>query len=80
MKQHPFDPLSFVFGLLFLGAGLPLLFSDSGFAIFEGRWIFPGFLILAGAVVLATTRSRAARKESVLSEMSVEAGLEVMDD
>ncbi|MEA2002450.1 MAG: hypothetical protein U9N84_11300 [Actinomycetota bacterium] len=80
MKQHPFDPLSFVFGLLFLGAGLPLLFSDSGFAIFEARWIFPGFLVLAGAVVLATTRSRLASNESVLSEMSVEADLDTMDD
>jgi hypothetical protein len=72
VKQHPFDPLAFVFGLLFLGAGLPLLFSESGFAVFEGRWILPTFLIVAGAAMLATTRKRIAMRESVMSDTGTE--------
>lgn len=66
MKQHSFDPFAFVFGLLFVGVGLPLLLSDSGFSAFKGRWTLPAFLILAGAVVLATTQRRVARSESVM--------------
>ena len=56
MKKHPFDPLSFIFGLLFLIAGLPLLLSDSGLEFFEARWVFPAFLVLSGVVVLATAQ------------------------
>jgi hypothetical protein len=56
VKKHPFDPLSFIFGALFLLAGLPLLVSESGFKFFEGRWVFPAFLVLAGVVVLATAQ------------------------
>jgi len=80
MKQHRFDPLSFVFGLLFLGVGLPMLFSDSGFTMFRGHWIFPGFLIVVGAVVLASTRSHGSESDSVLSETSVEADIDAMGD
>lgn len=56
MKRHPFDPLSFIFGMLFLLGGVPLLISDSGFTFLDGKWIFPGFLVLAGVVVLATAQ------------------------
>lgn len=56
MKRHEFDPLSFIFGLLFMLAGFPLLVSESGLEIFEGRWVFPAFLVLAGVVVLATSQ------------------------
>jgi hypothetical protein len=80
MKQHRFDPLSFVFGLLFLGIGLPMLFSDSGFTMFRGQWIFPGFLIVVGAVVLASARSRGSESDPVLSETSVEADIDAMGD
>lgn len=69
MKQHAFDPVAFVFGLLFLGIGLPLLFSESGLSALEGRWILPAFLIVAGGVMLATTRRRMAKRESVIGEI-----------
>ncbi len=72
MKQHPFDPLAFAFGLIFLGAGLPLLFSESGFAVFEGRWVLPMFLIVGGAAILATTRKRMAQQESVTSDTAAD--------
>jgi branched-subunit amino acid permease len=68
MKRHDFDPLSFVFGLLFVAVGLPLLFSESGLAALEGRWVFPAFLIVAGAIVLATARRRESARETVMTE------------
>ncbi len=76
MKQHRFDPLAFVFGLLFLGVGLPLLFSESGLAAFEGRWLFPAFLIVAGGVMLATTRRRMAQRESVMGDLDADSDVD----
>jgi hypothetical protein len=72
MKRHPFDPLSFAFGLLFLAVGLPLLFTEPGVKDFEGRWILPAFLIVAGVLVLATTRRRMGKREAVMSETDVD--------
>lgn len=56
MKKHSFDPLSLIFGLLFLLGGLPLLISESGFKFFNGRWVFPAFLVIAGVIVLVTAQ------------------------
>lgn len=56
MEKHDFDPVSFVFGALFLLGGIPLLISDSGFDFFEQKWVFPAFLVIAGLVVLATSQ------------------------
>jgi len=72
MKRHAFDPLSFGFGLLFLAVGLPLLFTEPGVKDFEGRWILPAFLIVAGVLVLATTRQRMRKREAVMSETDVD--------
>lgn len=70
MKRHDFDSLAFVFGLLFLGFGIPLLFSDSGLKALEGRWVFPAFLIIAGAIVLSTARKKQRAAED--AQTSVE--------
>lgn len=56
MKRHSFDPVSLIFGMLFVLGGLPLLISDSGFEFFNGRWVFPAFLVVAGVIVLATAQ------------------------
>lgn len=80
MKKHPFDPLAFIFGLLFLAVGIPMMFIESGFVLFEGKWIVPVILIIAGGVVLATSRSRTRDQESVLSEGAVESDLQSMID
>lgn len=56
MKKHSFDPVSFIFGVLFLLAGIPLIVSDSGFELFRQRWVFPAFLVAAGLVVLLTSQ------------------------
>ncbi|MDJ0923141.1 MAG: hypothetical protein QNJ77_01160 [Acidimicrobiia bacterium] len=71
MKRHPFDPVSFIFGVLFLAVGIPMMFSERGFVLFEGRWVAPAVLIVAGAVVLAASRRRSAAEESVLPDASV---------
>lgn len=55
MKKHPFDSVSFIFGVLFLLAGVPLILSDSGFHVFEHKWVFPAFLVVAGLVVLLSS-------------------------
>ena len=65
MKRHPFDPVSFVFGVLFLGVGLPLMMSDTDFSFVDGTWLFPAFLIFAGVVILVTARgSKTPRDDS----------------
>ena len=76
MKRHPFDPVSFIFGVLFLAVGIPMMFSERGFVLFEGRWVAPAVLIVAGAVVLATSRGRSSAKEAVLPDDSVESDMD----
>lgn len=56
MKKHRFDPLSFIFGLLFLLGGLPLLISSSGLDFLDSSWVFPAFLVIAGVIVLTTAQ------------------------
>lgn len=80
MKKHPFDPLAFIFGVLFLAVGIPMMFIDRGFALFEGKWIVPVVLIIAGGVVLASSRRSARDGDLVLSEDAVETDLQSMID
>lgn len=56
MKKHRFDPLSLIFGLLFLLGGIPLLVSRSGLDFLDSNWVFPAFLVAAGVIVLATAQ------------------------
>ena len=58
MKRHPFDALSFIFGITFVVLAGAL--SVDGLDVTGGilRWIGAGLLLLAGAVMLLTTRSR----------------------
>lgn len=64
MKKHPFDPLSFVFGILFLGFGLPLLLSDSDLSGLNATWVFPAFLVFAGVVLLVSTSGSSKADDS----------------
>ena len=75
MKRHAFDPVAFIFGMIFLALGVPMAFSDRGLTLFEGRWIAPAVLIVAGVVVLVSTRSRREQDEPVLPEETVESDL-----
>jgi hypothetical protein len=80
MKRHPFDPLAFIFGLLFLAVGIPMMFIESGFVLFEGKWIIPVLLIIAGGVVLVSSRKSTRDGELVLSEQAVDSDLQTMID
>ena len=75
MKRHPFDPVAFIFGMIFLAVGIPMAFSDSGLTLFEGRWVAPAVLIVAGVVVLLSTRNKQTQDESVLPEETIESDL-----
>ena len=79
MKQHPFDALAFFFGLVFVGIGLPMLLSESGFSVFKGRWTLPTFLVIAGLVILTTTRKRVAKDEVFNPEAATNSDLDSMN-
>ncbi len=44
LQRHDFDPIAFIFGLLFTGSGI--LFMIGRFDIFNhARWLWPGLLV-----------------------------------
>ena len=58
MKRHSFDVISFLFGALFVAAGVSSVLFDSAFSRFDGRWVWPIVLVVAGVAVLVATWSR----------------------
>jgi hypothetical protein len=42
--------------MLFLLTGIPMLVSESGLHLFEYKWVFPTFLVIAGVAVLVTSQ------------------------
>lgn len=63
MQRHRFDPLSFIFGLLFVAvAGVALLGGDL-IVIDDLAWIAPAVLVVAGAVLLLSTARRGGSEE-----------------
>jgi hypothetical protein len=63
MKRHEFDPLSLVFGLLFLGTGLWVAFGRFHLVSLDNDGIWAALAIGAGAILLlpAVGRLRADR-------------------
>ena len=58
MQRHRFDPLSFIFGLLFVAvAGVALVGGDL-VVINDLAWIAPAVLVVAGAALLFSTAGR----------------------
>lgn len=53
VKDRSFDLLSFVFGLLFVGAAAAHFLDDRLAFSLDTRWIWPVLLIVAGVAVLA---------------------------
>ncbi len=53
MKDRSFDLLSFVVGLLFVGAAAAHFLDDRLAFSLDTRWIWPVLLIVAGVAVLA---------------------------
>jgi hypothetical protein len=60
MQRHDFDPIAFIFGLLFTGSGV--LFMIDRFDLFNhARWLWPGLLVLLGIAVLVGARGRGSQ-------------------
>jgi hypothetical protein len=60
LRRHDFDPIAFIFGLLFTVSGL--LFLVGRFDIFNhARWLWPGLLVLLGIAVLIGARGRGSQ-------------------
>lgn len=63
MKRHPFDPLSFTFGIAFVllagGLGLAGIDLEAGLL----RWFGAGLLLVLGVTMLVTSRSRTDERE-----------------
>jgi hypothetical protein len=51
MKRHPFDPISFVSGALFLALGL-LVFAGEAARVLSGTWLAPAAIIALGLLLL----------------------------
>jgi drug/metabolite transporter (DMT)-like permease len=60
MKQHTTDWTSLIAGLTFLGIGTGAIISAETGLLFDGRWIFPGLLIVIAVGILASVRGRTA--------------------
>jgi cytochrome c biogenesis protein CcdA len=62
VERHPFDPLSFVFGLLFVLIGLLGLTDVVELTWFDLRWIAPAVLVVLGLLLVVTAgRGRSDR-------------------
>lgn len=58
MERHDLDPVSLVFGIVFLALASTALFDNVDFTPISARWLWPGLLIVAGALVLVTSIRR----------------------
>lgn len=65
MDQHQFDPLSFVFGALFVLAGLLLV--GGGTTGLPMQWAGPMVAVLLGLVILFAARPRRPAAEDPAS-------------
>ncbi len=65
MKQHTTDWTSLIAGLIFLGIGAGAIISAETGLLFDGRWIFPGLLIVIAVGILASVRGRTAEPTPV---------------
>ena len=59
MKRHRFDPLSFIFGFIFLALAAVLTLEGSFEIDGAGwlKWVAAGVLLVVGVVMLVGTRS-----------------------
>jgi hypothetical protein len=57
VKGHRFDPLSFTFGALFLGASIMAVTGTLDVSTETLTWIGAGLLLLIGVLMLAGSRS-----------------------
>lgn len=53
MERHRFNPVSFIFGILFIGGAAMHFISDAWDFGIDGRWLWPTLLVVAGIAVVA---------------------------
>lgn len=53
MQLHRFNPVSFIFGILFIGAAAAHYVGDAWDLGLDGRWIWPTLLVVAGIAIVA---------------------------
>ena len=64
MKRHAFDPLSFVFGVVFLlMAGAAAFRADIDWNV--GVWVLPAAVLVVGIGLLVSSLRASVRDESV---------------
>ena len=61
MKRHSFDPLSFLFGAVFLMIGMSFLLSPSGPQVATPLRLWPAAVVLVGLTLSAWAVARAIR-------------------
>jgi hypothetical protein len=73
MQRHDFDPVAFIFGVLFTGSGL--LFLIGRFDLFNHtRWLWPGLLVLLGIAVLVGARGSSRARDRAVGGSAASAG------
>jgi hypothetical protein len=83
VKAHPFDPWSFIFGILFAVVGAAFLVVDEPFPLFtilrySGSWLIPIVVIVVGLALLVSTIGRWRRPEPVPALVTEAIPAEVM--
>lgn len=63
MKRHRFDPLSFLFGALFLVVGGTFLFGGSGLEVARPERMWATATVVVGVSLAAWAMARAIRRE-----------------
>jgi hypothetical protein len=76
MKRHELDPISLVFGLLFLGVGLWIASGRFSLASLDNDWVWPALAIGAGLILVlpAAVRVRAERTTDTDDALEPERG------
>lgn len=78
MKPHPFDPVSFAFGLLFLAIGVALVTGEFDLADLSGRGIVVLPVLFLGVLLVAigTRRVLGDRARTPLEPQGIEESAE----
>jgi hypothetical protein len=58
MRTHPFDAVSFVFGVIFVAVALLALTGIATITLLDLRWLAPAVLVVIGAVLIVSAARR----------------------